>query len=424
MNFFGLVFLLITGAVIFFGSRRAATIAFLVGCCYMTTGQKFLIAGANLPIIRVLVMLGIARIVVKGEGLVGGLNKLDRLVIAWAGWLFFASFFHEWIPGSGPKYISGSIIDTVGFYFLIRSFCQTQEDLKQIFIALCFILTPVAVTMFFEQAIRFNAFSVFGGLPDTPTFRNGRYRAQGPFNHAILAGTVGAACFPLILSIWKHNRFVCIMGMVASLVIVLTSASSGPIMALFFAAVALGLWKFPALVKLAKSAAIPVYVLLMITMERPPYYLISKIDLTGSSTGWHRSFLIEQTGKHFNEWWLFGTDRTLHWMPRQGRISDHHTDITNQFISYGVAGGLLCMVLFIVICFMTFRTVGVLTQERREGFIYWCVGASFFSLIASGVSVSYFGQAIFFLWLPIALIASFRQDHQEAPEYSGLQVTT
>ena len=423
MNFFGLIFLLVTGTFVLCGSRRAATIAFLVGCCYMTTGQKFLIAGANLPIIRVLVLLGVVRIVVKGENLVGGLNKLDQLVIAWASWLFFASFFHQWVPGSGPKYIVGSLIDTVGFYFLIRSFCQTQEDLKGIFIALSFILTPVAITMFFEQAIRYNAFSIFGGLPDTPTFRNGRYRAQGPFNHAILAGTVGAACFPLILSTWQHNRVACLMGVGASIVIILTSASSGPIMAFFFAVVALGLWKFPSLVQVAKKAAIPVYLALMVLMERPPYYLISKIDLTGSSTGWHRSFLIEQTGRYFGEWWLFGTDRTIHWMPKQGKISENHTDITNQFISYGVAGGLLCMMLFIVICFMTFRTVGLLAQTRTEGFLYWCIGASFFSLIASGVSVSYFGQSIFFLWLPIAILSSFRED-ETAPAYCSLQAAT
>jgi len=31
-----------------------------------------------------------------------------------------------------------------------------------------------------------------------------------------------------------------------------------------------------------------------------------KIDLTGSSTGWHRAELIDSALRHFNEWWLVG----------------------------------------------------------------------------------------------------------------------
>ena len=35
-------------------------------------------------------------------------------------------------------------------------------------------------------------------IEETPEIRDGRLRSQGPFAHAILAGSVGAVCAPLI----------------------------------------------------------------------------------------------------------------------------------------------------------------------------------------------------------------------------------
>lgn len=377
----------------------------------MTVGQGVVVAGLNFPIVRILVIIGLIRLAVRGEGVAGGLNLIDKLVIGWTCWLFFASFFHVWAPGSGPKYTSGALLNTTGFYFMIRSFCQDPDELVDVLTALCFILAPVAVFMFIEQTFKWNIFSVFGGVPDTPKLRNGRYRAQGPFNHAILAGTVGAACLPFAIAIWQRNRVASIIGILSCLLMVYSCASSGPIMSSGFAIMALMLWKWRPLVRVMRLAAVPTYMFLALLMERPVYFLISKIDLTGASTGWHRSFLIQQTIKHLNEWWLFGTDITIHWMPRQGRISDTQTDITNQYIAYGVAGGLLCMGLVILIMLLTFRTVGrqVDTPNVPDGqaFLFWCMGSSLFSLAASGMSVGYFGQALFFFWFPIAAMASF-----------------
>lgn len=400
-----------TAAGILLAPRKWAALPFLVGCCYVTVGQGLDLGGLNLPIIRMLVVMGIIRIIVRGEGMSGGVNGLDKVVIGWTVWVFFASLFHEWVPGSGPVYMAGSLLNTAGFYFMIRSFCDDPEDLADLLAALCFVLAPVGIFMLIEQVYHWNVFSVFGGVLDSPALRNGRFRAQGPFNHAILAGTVGAACFPFAIAIWKRHRTAAIVGMVSCILMIVSCASSGPIISLILSGIALFLWKYRPLVRLLRMAAVPSYVLLAMLMERPPYFLISKIDLTGASTGWHRSYLIQQTIEHFDEWWLFGTDRTIHWMPNQGHISEIHTDITNQYIAYGVSGGFLSMALIIIILWLSFRTVGRLVDspglEEGQGFIFWCIGASLFSLAASGISVSFFGQAMFFFWLPIAAIASF-----------------
>lgn len=411
MNAIALILFMATAAGILLAPRKWAALPFLVGCCYVTVGQGLDLGGLNLPIVRMLVIIGIIRIIMRGEGMSGGVNGLDKVVISWAIWVFFVSIFHEWVPGSGPIYTAGSLLNTVGFYFMIRSFCDDPEDLADLLVALCFVLAPVGIFMLIEQVYHWNVFSVFGGVMDSPAMRNGRFRAQGPFNHAILAGTVGAACFPFAIAIWNRHRTASVVGLVACILMIVSCASSGPIISLFLSGGALLLWKFRPLVRLMRMAALPVYILLALMMERPPYFLISEIDLTGASTGWHRSFLIQQTIEHFNEWWLFGTDRTIHWMPNQGHISAIHTDITNQYIAYGVSGGILSMALVILILGLSFRTVGRLVDSLNvaegQGFIFWCIGASLFSLAASGISVSFFGQAMFFFWLPIAAIASF-----------------
>jgi hypothetical protein len=411
MNLLALLLLVVCIVGLIAAKKESAIVFFLVGCCYMTDSQGVSILGANFPIFRLLLLAGIFRVVSQGEGLAGGLNTMDKLLLAWGGWVIFASFFHEWLPGSGPKFAIGAVFNVLAFYFMLRSFCRTPEDVYHLFGMLCWILAPVAILMLVEQVAHRNYFSVFGGVDPVPDFRNGRYRAQGPFSHAILAGTVGAGCVPLVLATWSRQKVRAIIGLVSCLLMVVASASSGPIMSLMFAVGGVFLFRYQKLVRNLVRAAIPVYLLLMLLMERPPYYLISKIDLTGASTGWHRSFLIEQTIAHLDEWWLFGTDRTRHWMPSQGRISEFHTDITNQYIAYGVNAGLLSMLLVIAGIWLAFKVVGGAARDdgvdRNTKFLLWCLGASLFAYCASGVSVAFFGQALFFFWLPIACLATF-----------------
>lgn len=411
MNPFALILLLGTGLGILFGPKRLGMLSFFIGCCYMTAGEGLVVGGLNLPIFRILLLLGLIRVAIEGKGLAGGVNRMDFVVFAWACWSLFASFFHVWAPGSGPKFAIGAVFNIVAFYCMIRSFSQSRDDLVWLFGKLCWVLVPVAILMVLEQLIHKNYFSVFGGVPEVPVFRNGKFRAQGPFSHAILAGTVGAGCIPLALAVWRDNRITSIAGLTACFSMVLSSASSGPLLSVLAGIFAMALWSRRILIRYMLRAALPVYFVLSLLMERPPYYLISKLDLTGASTGWHRSFLIEQTIKHLDEWWLFGTDFTRHWMPSQGRISENHTDITNQYIAYGVNAGLLGMILVIVAMVMAFRVVGRLASDDevdpQDGFFFWLVGCSLFAHAASAVSVAYFGQASVFFWLPIASMASF-----------------
>ena len=89
------------------GKRKSVPIVMIVGCCYMTTGQYFTILGANFPVFRVLLIVGVARVLMRGEKISGGMNAIDRAIILMCCWVVFASLFHEWEAGSGPINLTG-----------------------------------------------------------------------------------------------------------------------------------------------------------------------------------------------------------------------------------------------------------------------------------------------------------------------------
>lgn len=410
MNPIAIVLLVICGIGMFTTSRKNAAIVLVISCCYMTVGQQFQIAGANFPFFRFIILLGVVRTIIKGESPDNWFNAIDKLVIVWAIWFFFASFFHEHSPGSGPKYAAGSILNLFGTYYLFRTFLKEATEIESFIATTVALLLPISISMFVEQIANYNIFSSLGYIPETPMIRNGRTRAQGSFSHPILAGSIGAACFPFAVALWYKHRKRAILGMIASTAIVITSASSGPIMSLFFAGSALFFWKLRSHFKKLKWLAISTYAALTVMMDRPAYYIISSIDLTGSSTGWHRSFLIEQSISYLNEWWLFGTDKTVHWMPRQGRISENHTDVTNYYLAFGVNGGLLCMLAVIAIVLISGKNAGSIANDSNlpldYKFTVWCIGSTLFANAATSASVAFFGQAQMFFWIPVALLAT------------------
>jgi hypothetical protein len=305
------------------------------------------------------------------------------------------------------------VMNVTFVYFLFRNWIRDAGEIADIAKALAIILAPVALEMATERFTGRNNFSVFGYVPAAVDMREGKFRAQGPFGHSILAGTVGAVCFPLMLGIWSRHRRSALIGMLVCLFMVFASASSGPIMSLLIGIGSMVMWYQRPMVSVLRWAAVGVYIAAQLTMSRPAYYLISMIDLTGGSTGWHRSQLIEQTLAHFGEWWFAGTDVTRHWMPNGVPIGNgNHIDITNYYISLAVLGGLPSMLLVIFILYKAFSWVGKIllhddNLQEKDQFMVWCLGAGLVAHAATSISVAYFDQSMIFFWLNIAVISSF-----------------
>jgi len=376
----------------------------------MTTEQVLDIGPAHFDVVRILVIVGFLRVVSKGESIAGGMNHIDRMLILWAAWLISSSAFHT---SNAWVFRAGIVWTNLGSYFLFRIYMQTDEDIKYIFKVLCVLLVPVAILMILEKLTGKNYIAALNGVSVFPEFRNGHFRAQGAFGHAILAGTVGAACFPMALCLWKSHRKLSLLGLFGAGGIVFAATSSGPIMMLFFIIFGLLLWNIRLYLRTIRWLALIAVIALDRIMEAPVYFLMARIDISGGSTGFYRAQLIRSSIEHLDEWWLVGTDYTRHWMATGVPANSQHADITNHFLAMGVNGGLPLMFLFIIVLVVAFNTVGRALRENENAstehrFHIWTLGAILFGYVWNFFSISIFNQSIVFFYLILAIIGAIQ----------------
>jgi hypothetical protein len=303
----------------------------------------------------------------------------------------------------------------LGSYFLFRIIIQDEDDVLYIFKALCVVLIPVAVMMILEKNIGKNFYGVFEGLSERVDFRHGHFRARGPFAHAILAGTVGATCFPMALYLWKKNKKYAIPGLFSTVGIVLASTSSGPVIMVFFIVFGLVIWKVRNHLNVVRWLALTAFIILNVTMKDPVYFLMARIDISGGSQGWFRARLIQSSIEHLDEWWLAGTDYTRHWMETGIYANQQHTDITNHLLGIGVLGGLTLMFLFIMVLVAAFGAVGGALQENagastEHRFLIWTLGAILFGHVWNFFTTLLFDQSIVFFYLILACIGAIQAE--------------
>ena len=414
MSSYAILFLLANATMLLFLPRHMAPLPLLMGACYMTLGAGIEVGPFHFMVIRILMAVGILRVIMRRERLAGELNALDWLLVLWAVWAVISSLFHNDISAVLVNRL-GLIYNACSTYFLLRIFCQSKNDVVRLCRLTAVMLVPLSILMLIEKITGHNLFFVLGGVPEISEIRDGRVRAQGPFTSSILAGTVGAVCLPIMVSLWRQYGKTAVAGIAACISMVFASTSSGPIMSTVFAIGALFMWNWRHRMRLIRRLAVFGYIGLDLIMKAPAYYLLARIDLTGSSTGWHRAVLIETAFKHLSEWWLAGTDYTRHWLDYGVPWSTDHIDITNHYLRMGVDGGLPLMFLFITILAKGFSFVGQCLQQGAKlspqfRFFVWALGASLFAHVATCISVSYFDQSVVFLYFSLAAIGSIWSD--------------
>jgi len=195
------------------------------------------------------------------------------------------------------------------------------------------------------------------------------------------------------------------LAVVSSLVVTLTSASSGPALAALAGIVGLLAWHRRQWLRAVRWVIAIGLVTAHLVMKSPVWYLMARVDVFGGSTGWHRAWLIDTAVRHFSEWWLLGIKNSGVWDPMLA-------DVTNQYLVEGFDGGILLMLLFILIIVLCFRAVGIAVR-RTEGiepfssrFAIWALGASLFAHVLGFLSISYFDQNSVMWSLLLAMIST------------------
>jgi hypothetical protein len=284
-----------------------------------------------------------------------------------------------------------------------------MDDYLRFIKCLAIVLLPLAFFVVIERVKGTNYIGMIAGGMEEPEIRNGRVRAAGAFGHSILLGTFCATSAILLIPLWRLNRRWAIAGTAACVITAYCSASSTPIMTLMSGLFGVALWRFRTSVGKIRILIISIFVALHLMMQAPVWYLMARIDLAGGSTGWHRAELITAAIKHFGDWWFTGTDYTRNWISYGVPWSEYHIDITNQYISMGVIGGLPLMLLYIGMFWKSFQQLGRGMRPLRQTkspyeFVLWCVGSSLLAHCFTFLSIAYFDQSSVFVSIVIGAI--------------------
>jgi hypothetical protein len=415
MNWIGAAFTVVAVLLTLALPRRYAGVPLLLSVAYMTSEQVLHIAGVHFTVPRILIAIALLRALTTRSGFAGGVQGVDWLAFCWAAVLLGTSAFHSdaWV------YRSGMVWTELGTYLLFRIYARSLDDVWRVFKVVSVALLPLALLMLSEKSSGLNPFSVLGGVDATSMIREGRIRASGPFSHPILAGTVGAACIAIGLSLRRKSRIFALAGCVTGLSIVYACGSSGPIAMVFFILLASWTWPLRNHMRLVRALLASVIVALALVMKAPIYFLMARVDIMEGSQGWYRAQLIDSAREHLSEWWLVGTDYTRHWMATGILADERHTDMTNHFLTMGVLGGLPLMIVFILIIATSFRNAGRALQQRADAPVHerrfiWMLGALLVGFVMNGFAITLFDHSVIFFWMTIAAVASIRGEFRRS----------
>ncbi len=407
----------VLGAAVTAVPRRYAVLPILVMACVMAPAQRVVVVGLDFNMIRLMVLAGWIRVLLRGEYVGFRWCILDKVLIAFAvsGTIVYTL---QYASSRAFIYKMGAMYDAVGGYFLLRCLIRNWGDVEMIARGLAILAVPVMFVFLMEKATGRNMFSVLGGVPEVTNVREGKLRCQGPFPHAIMAGCFWATQIPLMLALWwkgGRDRTLAVAGTIASVGIVICTASSTPAAAVSAVLVGMLFYFLRDSMREVRWTLGLGLLGLHLAMQAPVWHLISRIDLVGGSTGYHRFRLIDAAIRSLGEWAVLGTKSTAHW----GRGLQ---DVTNQYVLEGVRGGLATLVLFVAGLCVAYGFVGrvrkAVCRDKPREMMVWGLGVSLFAHCMCFIAVSYFGQ-IMVIWYMLLSMCSSLHEHT----HSRLRVT-
>jgi hypothetical protein len=165
---------------------------------------------------------------------------------------------------------------------------------------------------------------------------------------------------------------------------------------------ALCLWPIRKQMRLIRWGIVAALVGLHLVMHGPVWSLLEHIDLTGSSSSYHRYMLIDVSIRHFSDWWLLGTRDNGSW-------GWEMWDTSNQYVAYSFSGGLLTLIFFLSIISRGFASLGnarkVVEPNPKQEWFLWCLGCAMFAHVVAFFGIDYFDQVRFAWFILLAIIS-------------------
>jgi hypothetical protein len=388
--------------------RKYAVVPFLLAVFLTPFGQQIYIAGLHIFASRMLIMGGLVRLVVakkfsKTDVIAGGLTSIDKVFILWVLFRAAATVL-EFLDKASIINQSAFLIDSLGGYFLLRFLIRDQEDISLVIKTFAFVVVVLASTMVNEKVHNLNVFGYIGGRLN-PFYRDGAIRSQGTFSGPIEAGAFGATVLCLFVwLLWSGtSRFIGMLAVIGSVVMVGTSASSTPMLAFGGAILAILFWPLRRNMRAIRWGLVILLVSLHLTMKAPVWMLINHVDIIAGSSGYHRAMIIDACVRHFSDWWLIGVKSSKDW-------GWDMWDQANQFVADAENGGLatlVCLIVTVSRCFGRLGTARRLSAGKRsKELLFWLLGGTLFSYVVAFFGLSFTDQLGFSWYALLAMICA------------------
>lgn len=376
--------------------RRRSSLPLVLLLCFVPVGQRFVIDTLDFPFMRLIVLSIWLRLIIRREIRPLNWNWLDRGLLIWAfisivTATLYATRFDVFVNRTAASF------DSLGIYFFFRQHVRSIPDLSRVVGHFLVCIFGVLVFFTIEHLTQRNLFHVLGGVPEYTLIRDGRLRCQGAFAHPIVAGCFFASLLPLlaIRGLQTERWGVVFAGAAACLGIVVLCSSSTPAVAVMAGMFGAGCFFLRHGLGYIRWVFVIVCFCLHFIREKPIWHLVSRIDITGGSTGFHRYHLVDKFILNWQEWLWLGTASTAHW-------GYGLQDVTNQYVAEGVTGGIFRLFAFLCVVATAFigvsRSLRQPTLSRQQQLIFWALGTLLFMHCVNFIGITYFGQIIA-LWM-------------------------
>ncbi|HPC23823.1 MAG TPA: hypothetical protein PK920_15235, partial [Phycisphaerae bacterium] len=139
----GLVATLVLGVLMLILPRRTAVLPMIAMACFLAPVQRLVILGLDLNLLRILVLFGWMRLLVRGELHGFRWKVIDKVVLAW---VVAGACIYTIQQGTSQALINrlGNAYDALGMYFLFRCLVRTWDDIARTAMGFAVISVPVA----------------------------------------------------------------------------------------------------------------------------------------------------------------------------------------------------------------------------------------------------------------------------------------
>ena len=418
MNVLGLTITIILIFVILKMPRRWAVLGVVSGVIYLTQGQEVNLGGINFMAIRFIEIVGFYRVIARKEFSISKLNSVDKYFLLFSSVYLFIFLVRSMVEPSFTEsrmYQIGLFVDGTLSYFTFRGLLKDPEEFNQFLRDMVFLMMPFSMFLIVEAVTGKNFFSVMGGVPETPILRDGYYRCQGSFRHAITAGSLGATMMPLFIYLRAsfEGRLRGTVGILICMVIIIASHSSGPLMGFAAGITAWMCWRWRKKMRTVRWFIAGSLVSLHLIMKAPVWFIIARVSDVLGGDGWHRANLIDKFVNNFKDWWLMGMplEKTANWAAT--KMPWDAVDVTNEYILIGLTGGLISLVLFIILLKKYYQILGNsmkkirnVQNSKQDELLLWGLGSSLVGHIVNLIAVTYFDQFYVMWYMTLAIVSS------------------